>query len=159
MYCPQCATQLEGTATHCPTCNFDTRPIIQLLYPAHQIAARSASIQSRQWKQQRHKLGMLLVMCSLLVGCFIPISIGFFDAFIDVGSLVLVLAGAAGALLIIGTMLILAAEGTILTSEEASESHGETPTHRPPQTGQTHPLLVEDSAGAGLPYNEPVRHR
>lgn len=74
--------------------------------------------QDGRWRRQRHSLGLLLVLCSLLVGCLIPISLGLFNGVSWLGALVTLLAGVAGLLLLLGAMLILAAEGQILTSVE-----------------------------------------
>jgi hypothetical protein len=71
--------------------------------------------QDGRWRHQRRSLG-LLVLCSLLVGCLIPISLGLFTGFAWLGALVTLLVGVAGLLLLLGAMLLLAAEGQILTS-------------------------------------------
>ncbi|HNP71220.1 MAG TPA: hypothetical protein PLO33_01600 [Kouleothrix sp.] len=141
MYCPQCAAELGATAAHCPGCGLDVRPIARLLREPREGIGNAA----RRWQPQRHALGLLLVLCSLLVGCFIPISIGLLNGVVAVGPLVLVLGGLAGVLLVLGAMLILASEGAILTSARAEQ---------PP----AHTLLPDTSLGeAGVPYEGELR--
>lgn len=76
----------------------------------------------QRWKEQRRSLGTLLVMCSLLVGCLIPISIAVFGAFEVLSTIVVGLAGLAGLLLILGSMLLMAADGEILTGGDQSST-------------------------------------
>ncbi|HEY0604812.1 MAG TPA: hypothetical protein VGD58_17975 [Herpetosiphonaceae bacterium] len=118
MYCPQCATHLAATATRCHECNLDVQQIGRMLRePSTSLAG-----QMQRWKAQRRSLGTLLVMCSLLVGCLIPISIGLFREFEALSSIVVGLAGLAGLVLVIGSMLLMAADGAILTGDD--QSHG-----------------------------------
>ena len=108
MYCPRCATQLTEATTYCPGCDFDVRPVARLLYQEMDVrpsTEQPAGGMAKVWQQQRHALGLLLILCSLLVGCFIPISIGLLNGFIGLGSLITSLAGIAGVLLIVGTWL------------------------------------------------------
>lgn len=93
----------------------------------------------RRWRRQRHGLGLLLVLCSLLVGCFIPICLGLFAGASGLGALVTLLAGVAGVLLLLGAMLLLAAEGQTLTAPEPAASAGPAaelllPLREPPAT-------------------------
>lgn len=126
MYCPQCATQLPATATRCHECNLDVQQIGRILRQAdrHDPATRLAG-QMQRWKQQRRSLGTLLVMCSLLVGCLIPISIGVFGAFEALSAIVIGLSGLAGLLLVIGSMLLMAADNVILTGDDQSNTSSE----------------------------------
>lgn len=123
MYCPQCATPLDRSIAHCPACQLDVRPIARMLAQAPERSPRLNGRQSggmpQLWQQQRHALGLLLVLCSLLVGCLIPLSIGLLNGFTGLSSVVTVLAGLAGVLLVLGIMLLLAAEGAILVSRPA----------------------------------------
>lgn len=96
---------------------------------------------AKMWQHQRHALGLLLVLCSLLVGCFIPTCIGLFNGFIGLSSLILVLAGVAGVLLLLGSMLILAAEGGILTSRSDTDQNDSTSAHRTVEQNDSPPLL------------------
>lgn len=122
MYCPQCATRLAATATRCHECNLDVQQIGQMLRHADPAQRRAGQVQ--RWKQQRRSLGTLLVMCSLLVGCLIPIAIGLFSAFDALAAIITGLSGLAGLLLVIGSMLLLAADGAILTGDD--HTHGST---------------------------------
>jgi hypothetical protein len=157
MYCPRCATQLAEATTHCPGCDFDVRPLAQFL---RQDAERSPSAEqrasgiTRAWRRQRHALGLLLLLCSLLVGCFIPISLGLFNGFIGLSALITALAGVAGVLLLLGIMLLLAAEGTILTSRPATNP--EVPTRA--ESEPPHPLLEERPTVSGATHDNPVAH-
>jgi hypothetical protein len=126
MYCPQCATQLSATATRCHECNLDVHQIGQLLRHVDQRdPATRWSGQVQRWKEQRRSLGTLLVMCSLLVGCLIPISIALFGAFEALSAIVVGLAGLAGLLMVLGSMLLMAADGEILTSGDQSHTPAE----------------------------------
>ncbi len=147
MYCPRCASPLANQTARCRECGLDARPFAELLREdAHADRAaglRTLAAQLQRWNRQRHSLGLLLIMCSLLVACFIPISIGLFNGSIALGSLILVLAGFAGVLLLLGTMLILAAEGVILTSQQAPSD--------PPAAAPTLLLSQELPADFGSP--------
>ena len=82
MYCPQCATPLAAPTARCPTCNLDVQAIAQMLFPqaisrTPESSPRPADGMAKMWQHQRHALGLLLVLCSLLVGCFIPTCIVF----------------------------------------------------------------------------------
>lgn len=122
MYCPQCATHLAATAARCHECNLDVLRIGQILRHEDRADLRDPAIrlagQMQRWKEQRRSLGTLLVMCSLLVGCLIPIGIGLFSEFDALSAIVTGLAGLAGLLLVIGSMLLLAADGVILTGDD-----------------------------------------
>lgn len=151
MYCPQCGTNLADTAARCYQCDLDVRPIARMLRSGDRPGAGEpmppeASARARRWQVQRHALGLLLIMCSLLVGCFIPISIGLFNGAIALGSLILVLAGLAGVLLLLGTMLILAAEGQILTSASARGDDERSWARGASLASPSTPLLGEDSS-------------
>lgn len=146
MYCPQCATPLAAPTARCPTCNLDVQAIAQMLFPqaisrTPESSPRPADGMAKMWQHQRHALGLLLVLCSLLVGCFIPICIGLFNGFIGLSSLILVLAGVAGVLLLLGSMLILAAEGGILTSRSDTDQNDSTSAHRTVEQNDSPPLL------------------
>ncbi|HEY0738615.1 MAG TPA: hypothetical protein VGD69_27100 [Herpetosiphonaceae bacterium] len=123
MYCPQCATHLAATATRCHECNLDVQQIGRILRHAEPAAGLAGQMQ--RWRAQRRSLGTLLVMCSLLVGCLIPISIGLFREFEALSSIVVGLAGLAGLVLVIGSMLLMAADGAILTGDDQSHSAAE----------------------------------
>jgi hypothetical protein len=97
-------------------------------------------------------------MCSLLVGCFIPISIGLLNGFIGLSSVVIVLAGVAGVLLVLGIMLILAAEGVILTSKPVTGHNDPASVQPPSQTGQPHPLLEEQVTASGIVEDSPASY-
>lgn len=142
MYCPRCAAQVAGTAARCPECDLDVLPIAHLLHEP------TRSAREERWRKQRHALGLLAIMCSLLVGCFIPIGIGVFGGSAYAGSLILILAGVAGALLFCGAMLILASENAILTSNSPSDTHS-APAGTP---------LLADGALPGASYAERARH-
>jgi hypothetical protein len=121
MYCPHCGTRLEGSAPRCATCDLDLRPVAAALASGEQMASVGQAVltaQQGRWQRQRHSLGLLLVLCSLLAGCLIPISLGLFGGASWLGALVTLVAGVAGVLLLLGAMLILAAEGQILTAPE-----------------------------------------
>ena len=140
MYCPRCASPLAEQTERCRECGLDARPFAELLREGARAGQGAAGLhalaaQLQRWNRQRHSLGLLLILCSLLVACFIPISAGLLSGSIALGSLILVLAGFAGVLLLLGTMLILAAEGAILTSHQ--------PPSDPPAAGAT-PLLAHD---------------
>ena len=116
MYCPRCATRLARTATRCHECALDVEPIARLLaHPERPIASTAsrdrAAIVVERWRRQRHGWGLLLVMTSLLVGCLIPICLGLFSSFAALNTLILVLAGLAGALLICGSIFLMYAVG------------------------------------------------
>ncbi|GAB4192001.1 MAG: hypothetical protein OHK0022_05950 [Roseiflexaceae bacterium] len=134
MYCPHCAARLAVTDDRCPRCDLDVRPVAQLLQ-RHAAGEGTAAIRAQHWQRQRHATGLLLVMCSLLVGCFIPLALGVFSGVSWLGALITALAGLAGVLLILGAMLILASEGVILTSTAGLRSE---------PAGQAVPLLEQD---------------
>jgi hypothetical protein len=144
MYCPQCGTQLAPDTISCQGCDLDVRPFARMLVSesaaTRQAEHPSAVEQVRHWERQRHPLGLLLVLCSLLVGCFIPICIGVFSGYAGLSALIMVLAGLAGVLLVLGTMLILASEGTILVSTTRKEA----PVERSPRPGYAPALLSTD---------------
>ena len=118
MYCPQCATQLAATATRCHECNLDVQRIGQILrHEERPDPATGMAGQVQRWKQQRGSLGTLLVMCSLLVGCLIPIAVGLFNGSNALSAILPGLAGLAGLLLVLGSMLLMAADGVILTGD------------------------------------------
>ena len=119
MYCPYCATGLDDSVSRCPTCDRDLRPVVAALACGEQTASYGQALRRSQdgrWRHQRRSIGLLLVLCSLLAGCLIPISLGLFTGLAWLGALVTLLAGMAGLLLLSGAMLLLAAEGQILTS-------------------------------------------
>lgn len=119
MYCPYCATWLDGGASRCSTCERDLRPVVAALASGERPAGDGMApgvAQDGRWRQRRHSLGLLLVLCSLLAGCLIPVGLGLFAGAPWLGALVTTLAGVAGLLLLLGAMLLLAAEGQILTS-------------------------------------------
>lgn len=160
MYCPRCAAHLAATATRCERCDLDVQGVAQLLHATDQsIAHRSSAEQVQHWKQQRHGWGLLLVLCSLLVGCLIPISIGLLGGSAALGSVVTGLSGLAGVLFVIGVMLILAAEGTILTTDQIEDDAA--PVQQAAQTGATVRLLTEPTATPGTHHDQatsqPVR--
>lgn len=151
MYCPQCATPVAAPTTRCPTCDLDVQSIARMLGPdathrAPESSPRSAGPMATMWQHQRHALGLLLVLCSLLVGCFIPICIGLFNGAIGLGSLITLLAGVAGVLLLLGIMLILAAEGVILTARPGADHADPISVQRAPERNEPHPLLEERAA-------------
>lgn len=140
MYCPYCATRLPTTATHCHACDRTVQlpghPLVEA--DLHRVA------QVERWKHQRHRWGLLLVMCSLLVGCFIPIALGLFSGFAHLTAVILVLAGLAGVLLLVGSMLLMAADNTILVADDGlSVSPDAVP--RRAQTGETTRLFGDRS--------------
>lgn len=143
MYCPKCATNLADTATRCHGCDLDVQPIAQMLRHAHHgdahLATQRRAVQVQRWKQQRNSWGNLLVMTSLLVGCLIPIAVGLFNNFEILGNIVVTLAGLAGLLLIGGSMLLLAADGQILATDDMPlpAADDRAPAQQSPQTGQT----------------------
>lgn len=148
MYCPHCATWLDSGVSRCATCDCDLRPVVAALAgaaPTATLGAQSRATQHERWRRQRHSLGLLLVLCSLLVGCLIPIGLGLFSGVAWLGALVTLLAGVAGLLLLLGAMLILAAEGQILTSSEAWDEPGRPalPLHEPA------PRVTDDLARQG----------
>lgn len=146
VYCPRCTTALEHAASYCSTCRLDVRPIIAILDADASTFAyveQTRASRYRRWRRQRHELGLLLVFGSLLVGCCIPISIGLFGISAG-GTIVTLLAGVAGVLLLLGSMLLLAAEGRILTVIEPGD---DTPT-APPPAGWTLPLR-DDAPSVG----------
>lgn len=121
MYCPHCGTRFEGGAPRCTSCDRDLRPVAAALASGEQMASIGKAVltaQQGRWQRQSHSLGLLLVLCSLLAGCLIPISLGLFSGAGWLGALVTLLAGVTGVHLLLGAMLILAAEGQILTSAE-----------------------------------------
>lgn len=121
MYCPHCATGLDGDLSRCTTCDRDLQLVVAALAagePTNTAGAAPHSAQHERWRRQRHSFGLLLVLCSLLVGCLIPISLGILSGLAWLGALITLLAGVAGLLLLLGAILILAAEGQILTSIE-----------------------------------------
>lgn len=123
MYCPQCATHLAATATRCHECNLDVQRIGQILRREERPdPAAGFAGQMQRWKQQRSSLGTLLVMCSLLVGCLIPIAVGLFNGSDALGAILPALAGLAGLLMVLGSMLLMAADGTILTGDDHSHA-------------------------------------
>lgn len=123
MYCPQCATHLAATATRCHECHLDVQQIGRILrHEDRPDPATGLAGQVQRWKQQRSSLGTLLVMCSLLVGCLIPIAVGLFSNSDALSAIIPVLAGLAGLLLILGSMLLLAADGVILTGDDQSQA-------------------------------------
>lgn len=123
MYCPQCATHLAATATRCHECNLDVRQIGQILrHEDRPDPATGMAGQVLRWKQQRSSLGTLLVMCSLLVGCLIPIAVGLFSESGALSAILPALAGLAGLLLVLGSMLLMAADGVILTGDDQSQA-------------------------------------
>lgn len=146
MYCPNCATPAAATQTRCSSCNLDLEPIIQLLQTDAQAA------RTQRWKEQRHSLGLFVVMCSLLVGCFIPIAVGILGGSAVLNAVVVVLAGLAGVLLFLGAMLILAGEGKILNSRPPMPSEGGA---RQVHTGATTPLL--DHTPTTVDHSEAAR--
>ena len=145
MYCPRCATHLAATTTRCSACDLDLQAMVQLL---HRTNHPSAS-QARRWKQQRHGWGLLLILCSFLVGCLIPVSLGLLGQLTWIGSLITALAGFAGLLFVLGTMLILAAEGTILATDDASPD----PIDDRAQTGWTAPRQFEGRSATGSQHD------
>lgn len=160
MYCPRCATHLATTTTRCSACDLDLHSIVELLSHDRQTSASHvhrhlATNPVQRWKQQRHGWGLLLILCSFLVGCLIPISLGIFSQLPWTGSLITTLAGFAGLLFVVGTMLILAAEGAILTTDHAApEPTDDRPLTRPAaQTGRTTPLRFEDRGVSGLQHD------
>ncbi|HEU4328142.1 MAG TPA: hypothetical protein VFS21_33710 [Roseiflexaceae bacterium] len=149
MYCPHCAAHLAATDARCPRCDLDVRPIAQLLSYARARTAeeQEAAARAQRWQRQRHSLGLLLVMCSLLVGCFIPLSAGLFSGASWLGALIAALAGLIGVLLILGAMLILASEGAILNSSPSAPGG---------QGGPATPLLAQDTPPMAAQYDRPV---
>jgi hypothetical protein len=121
MYCPHCAIWLDDDLSRCTTCDRDLRPVVAALAAGESTnatgAARGAA-QHERWRHQRHSFGLLLVLCSLLVGCLIPISLGLLSGVAWLGAFITLLAGLAGLLLLLGAMLLLAADGQILTAIE-----------------------------------------
>jgi hypothetical protein len=127
MYCPHCATWHDGGVSRCTTCDRDLQPVVAALAavePTNTANEALRAAQHERWQRQRHSFGLLLVLCSLLIGCLIPISLGLFSGLAWLGALVTLLAGVAGLLLLLGAMLLLAAEGQILTSIEPQDSMG-----------------------------------
>ncbi len=150
MYCPHCAARLAATDARCPRCGLDVRPIAQLLWHHSQARAaeeQEAAARAQRWRRQRHSLGLLLVMCSLLVGCLIPLSAGLFSGASWLGALIAGLAGLIGVLLILGAMLILASEGAILNSAGGG------------QGGSAAPLLAQDMVVSSTPTDQPASRR
>lgn len=134
MYCPHCATWLDGHVSRCTTCERDLQPVVAALAAGEQTTSKAfRAAQQGHWRRQRHSMGLLLVLCSLLVGCLIPIVLGLFSGVTWLGALVTLLAGVAGLLLLLGTMLLLAAEGQILASIELRGESGRPvlPLHEP----------------------------
>lgn len=109
MYCPNCATPLASEPS-CPRCGLETAPVLRLL---------RGEPPADRWSRQRRALGTLTVLCSLLLGCLIPVSLALFAGRTFLTLLILLLAGMAGVLLLIGSMLLMAADGLILTGGPA----------------------------------------
>jgi hypothetical protein len=148
MYCPRCASHLADTLGRCPECGLDVQAIAHVLHQQEHAEDRDSEsrvvARSGRWKSQRHALGLLLIMCSLLVGCFIPICIGLFGSYAGLGSLLLVMAGSAGILLLLGAMLILASEGVLLTSTPPQGNWERTLARPSAQSRSLPQLLVPD---------------
>jgi hypothetical protein len=114
--------------------------------------------QTQRWKHQRRGWGTLLVMCSLLVGCLIPIAAGLFNNSELLGPSIAVLAGLAGLLLISGSMLLMAADGEILTAEDAPADDDLSRGQRQPGMRRTAPLPAGDTSASGTRYDEPATY-
>jgi hypothetical protein len=123
MYCPQCGAQLAEQAERCHGCDLDVRPVARMLQAGAKRdsgnrAYPAASGNEQDWTQQRQSWGKLLIMCSLLVGCLIPIVLGFIG-FPSPGSIILVLAGLIGMLLMLGSIMLMAADREILVGRRS----------------------------------------
>lgn len=164
MFCPRCATHLPAKASRCKSCNLNVEALghalptvnepIETLRPAQQIPARMQRL-----KQQRHSWGLLLVLCSFLVGCLIPLSLGLFPNFSGLSALVIALAGLAGVILVLGIMLLLAAEGAILTFDEAPEFPGEelvVPTNPTSRMATANTFTLVDGGRSDTAHDESV---
>lgn len=156
MYCPNCATRLAETATRCLGCGLGVAPVARLLRDGREDDAAAAD--TRRWGRRRRALGTLTVLCSLLLGCFIPISIGLLGGQPYLGSIILVLAGLAGVLLLVGSMLIMAADGVILTSAPPAAGDDRQPP-RSAQAERAYALPASDSAAQVAGREERVARR
>lgn len=144
MYCPRCGAQLAEQAERCHNCDFAVRPVALLLRPEAQRGAAREQL----WSQQRQSWGKLLIMCSLLIGCFIPIALGLFSGSPLLDSIILVLAGMFGVLLMLGSIFLLAAEREILVPPQPSSAQ---------DAARPAPALVDLGPTDQIGYEEPAR--